>query len=78
MSKPLNVYKVYDTFDDGFDVNEYVMAIVRAEDEEDAIQMLVEDDYDDKRRSTWATVNIQLIGWATGEDMKGVICIFDV
>ena len=69
----LNLYKISTEYDDSDSITEVDIAIVRAEDEQEAIEILLEDDI--CKSDKWDNCKIEMIGWATGDMPKEIILV---
>ena len=67
MKKLPNIYKIAEYYDDGLDINETLIAIVVAKDDEEAKRIFMEDAPLENEKINWEHTNITMIGWATGD-----------
>lgn len=49
-------------------------AIVIANNEASAKVIASENDKDDARRPHWASAEVEMLGWCTGEPEEGIVC----
>lgn len=75
-----SLFEVQQLFDDGSDTYVIETAVVIAENPEEAITLLKQDDPDEKRRMFWSdgvtetsSVSVSMVGWATGDAKKGIV-----
>lgn len=72
-----NVYHVRSFFDDGTELCPLSEAIVIAQNELKALEILIEEDADEERKTDWKDQNteVEQIGWASGDLSERVVII---
>ena len=76
MKKLPNIYKITEHYDNGYELNETLIALVVAIDENEAKRTFIEDAPLENEKINWENTKITMIGWATGEDIKTELIMF--
>jgi phosphorylcholine metabolism protein LicD len=75
---PLNIYKIIDYLEDKEEKHECQGAIIIAESEKEALEILREElSFEQLKYFNWNNIEIFMIGWATGEPIKELVTFYE-